>query len=672
MVMSIYFPKAVAIDNPRLFMIQNVCNCATALLVLISTVYTKIAWIDLVLPDSLTVPYVVVPNVTVGNTSHNMYWGTNSEANWLQAKALGGLYNYEPKDTGFSFTFPKVAIPCNGHNVENTVTGGSSTFGTSCMAEGESYKVSKGESIRQLYLEDAMFIPTAYIEVFDQPGKNAIDCPFAAGLPSGEMGCKMSSNHLVPGVEDFEVKIAQKYKVIPPESQYHEMTGINREIKGRLQVAVVDADDEQVGIQFIEEEVVSLSVRKLMELVGTNLDAAVPQSNVFPENGAKTRNANATITPRVTGMELTIEMDYLNQILPDVGPLCNIKVTGEPAWMSVTETQVVNQEGGTKTRHYQGMRIRIIRKGAFEYFKAQELIASVTTFIVWIRIPAFMVFYFAVFCLGTLSKIYTRYLYEDLNLINEFNGVSARLLKRAHGFNDLHDLVHSDGTRAISYEEAKRRLYYILEGRKELDESEKDYFVQFFFSQCASVIGANEDTPIDEHRFAITLDKYLGALSSEEKLQYDEVMMFVDTDGHKMTCMEKLFMDSSLKTFLSSKKNKDILPPVRASSEDLGEGGEIKPTLSQESGEKQTPLSKSGSQLSARKSLNRSNSIKKQADLFTIRGAGKKLNSQLDALTQELDGCRQHRDQLLDRQSNYLHYLAYLQEKIQQLAGKQA
>jgi hypothetical protein len=212
---------------------------------------------------------------------------------------------------------------------------------------------------------------------------------------------------------------------------------------------------------------------KMTERGGINTDV---ENKKYPKNTIRTNNA--TLTPRLTGAVISMNLDYRNHFMAsEPHPLVDIEVTAYDGQVGITETEIINVHGGVRKRVYSGVRVRFVRRGSFEYFQLASLFMSITVFIVWIRMPGFLVFYFAVTCLGKLSEIYTRFCYQDLNLNNEFNGVSARLLKRSHGFSDLHDLVlGAERVKAISLATVKKRMFLILQGRKELDEQEREFF----------------------------------------------------------------------------------------------------------------------------------------------------------------------------------------------------
>jgi hypothetical protein len=420
---------------------------------------------------------------------------------------------------------------------------------------------------------------------------------------------------------------------------------IDRSIKGSLKVSLRTEDDDVVA-NFVENVAVNVTLATLLTAAKIDLDTTFAS----PEIAANTLGSG-TLKPRITGVELTLNLDYRNHFMPDeTHPVVDVQITGYPATVGHTEVDIIDELGSTRKRTYSGVRVRFIRRGAFEYFQLSSLFMSITVFIVWIRMPGFAVFYFAVFCLGTLSNIYTRFLYQDLNLNNEFNGVSSRLLKRAHGFADLHDLVlGKDGLRAISLATVKKRMQRILEGRKELDEAEREFFTNFFFKHTASDVGKTGE-------LAIQMEDYLKAVTQGENLRYEDILKFVDTDSGTISgkgFLEKLFQDGSLAAFyLSAQIRHDA---ALAQEEDDREAKE-------NSGEGEDP----GRQKSSRKSTSKPNASKfkeSSGAMFQLRVLGNTLTSQLDKLEKELATANQAEQQLLQRHNDYLHYLAYLQEK---------
>lgn len=652
MQLSIYFPRKIAIDNPRLWIVQNCCGCATALAVIVSLVYTKIGYVKQITPDSLIVAWVNAPNNSA-NTSLT-YWGGNKAAFDLQQSADAGTFDYAPDGIDYTFEKPIVAMPCNGY----------STFAWgSCLSDRQAYTISRSESIDHRFLEETVFIPTAYNEEHYRPGisSNDVGCTFST-LPSpivqtspgtfakktspgrrDTKECRTTQSYLVPGVEKMMLSVMNSYTSTPPKSLYHKMFRINRDIKGRLAVSIRDKDNERLS-EFMEEEIVTADLGDLLRISGVGLDDKVSGPGI-PKN--KLTGIGKAARPQVVGTQLTFSLNYLN-IMFERGPLLDMVLKGKSTWQGMTETDEVGN-GIIRTRRYSGIRIRFIRKGIFEYFQMHSLIFSVTTFVVWIRMPAFAVFFFAVYALGTLSKIYSNYLYQDLNLHNEFNGVSARLLKRNHGFQDLYDLVDQDGVKAISFQQSKKRMASILEGRKELDESEREYFAAYFFSKTATQFG-------EDGHLAIQLEDYLKAVSSQENLQYDEVMGFIDTDNQKMTFLEKLFLDGSLKAFLDQAKRQPEAEAVVAPEEEPAESMEGRAS------------GKSSRGRSTKKSM-----AEKESVLFQERQAATRLGSNIERLSKELDTLRQNRDQLVTRNTDYLHYLTHVQEKVTEMQlGRQS
>jgi hypothetical protein len=652
--LSIYFPKQVAIDNPRLWALQNCCGCLTALVVLVMLVYTKVGYVNTVVPDSLITAWVNTPTVeypTAVQTGHR-YWAGKSSVSKMQTHIANGAYNFQAT-APYSYTFqnPALAPPCSSSDGQ----GSHSTLG-SCIMKDFPYLVAKGESIESRFKEETLFIPTAYVEDIYMPGTNFANCPLSNKMTGDSTLCKSTNSYLVPGIEHFRIQFFHHYAVHPPASAFHRVFKIDRSIKGSLGVTLRDANDNRIA-EFSEEEIVNVTLQNLLAPLGIDLDA----DTSLLTNADTTAGAAAGIRTRVAGTQITLNADYRNHMFVR-GPVCDIEVTGQPALVGVTKSEIIDDKGSTRTRTYSGVRVRFIRKGSFEYFQLSEMIFSVTTFIVWIRLPGFAVFYFAVFFLGTLSKIYTRFLYEDLNLNSEFNGVSSRLLKRAHGFSDLHDLVQADGTRAISLATVKKRMARILAGRRELDEAERDFFTSFFFSKTATAIGENGE-------LAILMEDYLKAVTGEENLRYDDIMRFVDLDSKKSSnCLEALFQDASLKKFMrQASARREIALQQEEEDKKLldAEGGKKEGEDSGSEEGRGSAYEKRSSQ--GKMSKNKSGAAEKQSFMLQNRVAGQRLSLQLDKLEKELEAVRQMNDKVQGRHNDFLHYLAFLNDQTQEL-----
>jgi hypothetical protein len=645
MVLSIYFPKQVAIENPRLWVMQNCCSCATAFIVLVMLVYTKVGYVNQVLPESLITAWVETPAVSYpsGATAGLRFWSGSTSYAPLAAQAAAGAYDFTAASPySYSFSSPTMAPPC-----QSADAAGSHTTLNSCVMNDFPYFINKGESIESRFTEETLFIPTAYNEEIYMPGYNYANCALTTGKITGDSTlCKSKNSYLIPGIEDMRILFFHHYAVQPPPSTYHKVFKIDRTIKGSLAVSLRDSDDNRIT-EFAEEEIVNVSLRELLTPVGLNLDSASGLiSNTITASASQTQLASSARI-RVTGAQITMNADYRNEMFVR-GPVCDVEVNGYAAMTGVTKVDIMDVEGTIRTRTYSGVRVRFIRKGVFDYFQLSEMIFSVTTFIVWIRLPGFAVFYFSVFFLGTLSRIYTRFLYEDLNLNNEFNGVSSRLLKRAHGFADLHDLVQKDGTRAISLGTVKKRMARILAGRRELDEAERDLFTNFYFSKICSKVG-------EEGELAIVLESYLQAVTSEENLRYDDLMTFVDVDAaSKSNFLEKFFQDASLKKFMKEAARRREIAQAQEAEERASQTGAV----GGEADDGRESLRKS----SARKSA----AAEKQSCMLQSRITGQKLSMQLDKLEKELEDVRQMNEKVQTRHNDFLHYLAFLNDQTQE------
>jgi hypothetical protein len=197
----------------------------------------------------------------------------------------------------------------------------------------------------------------------------------------------------------------------------------------------------------------------------------------------------------------------------------------------------------------------------------------------------------------------------------------------------------------------KKRMTRILAGRKELDEAERELFTNFFFSKICTQLGEGGE-------LAIVLESYLQAVTSEENLRYDDLMSFVDTDAaSKANFLEKFFQDASLKKFMKDAARRREIAQAQEAEEAAAGKGDI--TEGERSSLTKSSMKKS---YAGKESI----SAEKQSCMFESSMAGQKLGMQLDKLEKELDDVRSMNDKVRTRHNDFLHYLAFLNDQIQE------
>jgi len=573
--------------------------------------------VNVVTPSTTTAAWFEMPNTTVtglnlfwnqvGDSGPQKYWGfgvrSDVEALVLREQAKqkpNQNFDYAPQGYKYNFSVPDTILPC-GWDDNNTFL--------PCLPLNQMSILRQSEVAQSRESEEMLFIPTAFIEELKIPGQNSTHCelPLAANVP-GE--CTHRKSFLVPGVEYGQIKIWHDYKITPPPSFYHRFFGIDRTIRGSLTVGVDSQDNRRIS-DFAVDEPISVSLKQLFkgnlksgrdspqvtEKTEREINAEAEKKIESGVGNKKKETILAEIVPwrskgsemgaeddwylnkygslddgypfhcsgdnqdtckdraapyRVSGYSFVLEMQWRNEML-EPGPLLNVKPKGQNGWIGYTEAVPIDRKGGIRLRTFSGVRVKLDRIGFFDYFQLQSMFFSLTTFLVWMKLPALAVFYFAVGALGMLSSIYIRMMNQDLNMLHAFNGVGARLLKRSHAFQDLHDLKEAaTGKDTISFSQAKRRMNRFMESRAELDEAERDYFASFFYSEVASISPETEAAGAPE--LSIKQQDLIKALSLEETLRYEDVLKFIDTSGNKLGLFERIFFDTTMFKFIQSSK----------------------------------------------------------------------------------------------------------------------
>jgi len=502
MVPLLYFRKWVAIDNKKLYMVQM----ASVLFILVAVVYFLLSmpvyqedvvpvhrmdlWVDMP-PASTLAP--VNSSFCTGDLSGYSYWPDRASA-WR-------FQNAQCAEVTADFCMNET---------------------TACLHRSSAVHKTP----------DEVFIASSFIEE----------------TVNASTGQTASGSYLVPGAESFAASALWSFQVEVPASYVHAMFGVSLLPLSELLTVLVRSDGTELG-RFRQGEVVTLTVAEALEMAGVGLDdEAEGQEQEFPNN----QDSRGSRRPkgRVTGIDIVFTIEYSNN-LNDAGhgsggPVAKVTAKATRAWMSHTSVEFIDAHGSSRTRTYQGVRMLFKHKGHLSWFQLNKVIYAVSLLIAWMQIPFFVVFFFAITCLGTLSEVYTGFLYEDVDLQQEFNGVSSRMLAHTYGFHDLHDREEADYQLwGISKQRAKRRMDMILDSSEELDEEERNRFTNFFFANCSSSMQSSNIR-------AIQIEDYRMAHMTNENLLFEDVLRIVDSDRRTGNIFEIIFMDASLNEFANT------------------------------------------------------------------------------------------------------------------------
>eukprot|EP00418_Pyrodinium_bahamense_P067627 CAMPEP_0179090768 /NCGR_PEP_ID=MMETSP0796-20121207/41427_1 /TAXON_ID=73915 /ORGANISM="Pyrodinium bahamense, Strain pbaha01" /LENGTH=608 /DNA_ID=CAMNT_0020788343 /DNA_START=62 /DNA_END=1888 /DNA_ORIENTATION=- len=364
-------------------------------------------------------------------------------------------------------------------------------------------------------------------------------------------GLRTTASYLIPGLEVLTVNHLYAYQVDLPSSWVHSIFGIAFLPSHLILAAIVGKNGNVLERTLREDGISNMTVAAALRAANVSLDdEIVGRLAEFPDNKDPTGSRRPKL--RVTGLDIIVDVEYTN-ILPDAdhnGPVAKVTLRATPAWMSRNVVDFLDSQGSTRTRTFHGVRFIAKRKGELQWFQINQVVYTLSLCLAWMQIPFFVVFYFAIFCLGTLSDVYTGFLYEDVNLQQEFNGVSSRMLELSYGFHDVHDVEELDhrvwGT---TKQRLHKRMDMILRNSEELDVAERNQFTNFVFTKCASTMPSGGE--------AIQLEDYRSPHMNHESLLFEDVLQIVDSDKHNGNVLERLFMDDSLRAFSATAENQD-------------------------------------------------------------------------------------------------------------------
>lgn len=496
---ALYFPKSVAIENRRLWIVRTI----SYVFIFAGVVY--VLW--------------VIPNykMAVKPAMRKNLWIADMSAVLTEPKpffcnnTMG--YNYRP-DSAHPWEFRDAqCVEVSRFNICNE--------GVECMPLSQVASTATGE----------VFIATSYVkEVYDARSPH---------------GTRTFTSHLIPGVEKIALGIDVNFQLRVPSSWYHSALGLQMMPNPPFaETIILDQNGKQVrrwlGTKSADN---SVSIETLLEMTGANLSSeVVGRVKEFPDN----EDGSGEVRPkaRITGLELLLSMEINNAFADSDynGPVVKITAKATPTWVSHTVTSFTDPQGSTVTQQFQGIRVKVQEKGNLSWFQLNMVIYTLTLYSVWLQVPVFIVFYFAVHCLGTLSDVYAGFVYESVDLKREFNGVSSRMLEMSYGFHDVHDLEEDEKkVWACSRERLRKRFDVILEHDENLDAEERLKFTNYVFGKCSS--------PMPSGLSAIHLDDYMKPHMTGESLLFDDVLQIVDSDRSSGNILERIFMDDSLKEF---------------------------------------------------------------------------------------------------------------------------
>merc|ERR1740130_1577462 len=156
-----------------------------------------------------------------------------------------------------------------------------------------------------------------------------------------------------------------------------------------------------------------------------------------------------------------------------------------------------------------------------------------------------IVYYFAVFCLGRLSTVYSNCICENVNLGDACKGLATRLISHSAAYMDL-----QDSPEGISKKRLLERFRSILEHNENIDDREIKKYVDFVFEGMQSMAGEDDGSLLDE---TVNIQEFCTACSTNEPLNFQSMVMLFDKD-RELSVLEHFFLDKSIRGVLDAAK----------------------------------------------------------------------------------------------------------------------
>lgn len=209
----------------------------------------------------------------------------------------------------------------------------------------------------------------------------------------------------------------------------------------------------------------------------------------------------------------------------------------------MSKVDTLDQHGSTRFRKYYGIQVRFTSKGSFGWvdpvYITQSLLNLFTQAVVMIGVVKKAIFLLAMYGLGYLSQVYRRFIYQQVNIGRECEGVAARLVSFSEAFHAMQDVAHG-----VSEQRIFQRFKKIFKYRDDLSSKEIFRIAKVFFNSMAE----EEGHPI--HGALINMQEFSQACCANEALTFELFAGIFDED-RKRSILENVFQDASIKRLLA-------------------------------------------------------------------------------------------------------------------------
>lgn len=529
--MRVYFPQFVTVNNPRLaclywFAVICIGGYAT---------YQFIAGKRYLIKK--------LPEGEVSICSHHCRKSQYPNTMASQSTYCGKTHNFDPpyKDV-------KCAAAC------------SATQGEPCFSQDEAIQ----------YSPSTIFVPTFVQEShYSKPmqPRNAFINPCSTGYKAmvGDQVCERTNNYFIPNVEDQEISFSHRFNAEKPKSVlFGQSPDAEGDSMSDLATMVYDAKGGK-KTEFAAGAPVKLTVGQILDAAGLHEVGEKIGGQVAMDAGYSSRSGGVTgtisPTPRLTGILITAAIGYSNEGFCQLNlETEQVKTTGTTAclafrakrqWTKALSKNVYSLDRSNMEKTYSGILIDFHIHGSYKFADWSRIFRGITTIVIWLGIPIWVLYYFSLYFLGQLSTIYNRVIHQELSLSTACVGLAARLISHTSAFADVQD--QPDG---LSKERLHERFQMIMQFSDDLDDHEVRKFVDFIYEGVA-IASAEGDEDIQEmaaEAELIDVQDFCTVCLSNEPITFDALVKIFDRD-RRLGTSEMIFCDEVLSNCRSAAAN---------------------------------------------------------------------------------------------------------------------
>jgi len=405
-----------------------------------------------------------------------------------------------------------------------------------CVAPGELFHVSSGGSL---------FIPTIFREELVDPASSNITV----------------TNHFVPGVEGARVAFSHQYTVATASNAVVESEVTKQ---GHSSDSSIDEGDQVLTVLLSRDgtearrwaagEAISMTLADVManaklqeysdDVSRLDLDSKYTRvdEDIIDDLG------DTGVSVRVTGASIYVDLHYTNQgtctwgtgytpvAIAHSGKVCCMTIKAIRHWVSRKVDSVLDMNGQSKIRKYNGFSLEFRTSGAFSFVDFRQVFDLVTDMLIWYQIPGFIILFFIITVLGQLSAVYHRVIHQSMSIREAVTGLGSRLVGHSSAFLD----VAESRTDGIDKMRMIERFRLIFQDNEELDDDEIVKLVDYIHNSMTGVDQADA-----ESTKKIEMQHFCLSATSSEPLSFASITNIFDKD-RALNCIENIFNDDTI------------------------------------------------------------------------------------------------------------------------------